>query len=127
MSTENQTPQQLPLPAWWILWAGTTGGLVLMYGLLGGSSPRTTDELPEFLSDLFATPVLLSCVVRWLVLPRTPSRLKTFPIFIIGLALAEGTGLLGIFLGGTDRNTLVALAFVGLLQYAPVFVHRLEA
>ncbi len=127
MNFAQQTPPQLPVPVWWILWAGITGGLVLVYVLLGHTAAPVAPELPEFLPYLIATPLLLSCVVRWLVLPRMTSRLKAFPIFIIGLALAEGSGLLGVFLGGPDRDTLVALAFVGLLQYAPLFVHRFEA
>ena len=49
------------------------------------------------------------------------------PVFIIGLALAEGSGQLGILLGAKDRDTLFALAVVGVLQFAPVFVRRFEA
>lgn len=126
MSFAKQTPPQLPVPVWWILWTGITGGLVLVYVLLGHTAAPVVAELPAFLPYFIATPLLLSCVVRWLVLPRLTSRLKAFPIFIIGLALAEGSGMLGIFLGGPDRDTLAALAFVGLLQFAPVFLNRYE-
>ena len=100
MSFAKQTPPQLPVPVWWILWTGITGGLVLVYVLLGHTAAPVVAELPAFLPYFIATPLLLSCVVRWLVLPRLTSRLKAFPIFIIGLALAEGSGMLGIFLVG---------------------------
>ncbi len=127
MSFQKHTPPPLPVPVWWILWAGITGGLVLVYILLGHAALPAPEEIPTFLPYVIATPLLLSCVVRWLVLPRMTSRLKAFPLFIIGLALAEGSGMLGLFLGGPDRDTLVALAFIGLLQFAPLFVHRFEA
>ena len=127
MSTENQSPQTAPIFIWWILWAGIGFGLVAMYALLGRNEPPKADGLPVPSPYVLAAPLLLSCVVRWLVLPRMPTRRKALPVFIIGLALAEGAGQLGILLGAKDRDTLFALAVVGVLQFAPVFVHRLEA
>jgi hypothetical protein len=125
MSTENQPPRQAPIFIWWILWAGIGIGLVAMYLVLGRHEAPTSDRLPSVSPYVLAVPLLLSCVVRWLVLPRMPTRRKAFPIFIIGLALAEGAGQLGILLGAKDRDTLFALAAVGVLQFAPVFVRRI--
>jgi hypothetical protein len=125
MSTEDQPPQPAPIFIWWILWAGIGGGLVAMYALLGRNGMSTAGGLPEASPYVLAVPLLLSCVVRWLVLPRMPTRRKAFPVFIIGLALAENSGLFGIILGVKDRDTLFALAAVGVLQFAPVFVRKI--
>lgn len=127
MSTENQSPQAAPIFIWWILWAGIGIGLVAMYALLSRNGMATAGGLPEVSPYVLAAPMLLSCVVRWLVLPRMPTRRKALPVFIIGLALAEGSGQLGILLGAKDRDTLFALAVIGVLQFAPVFVRRFES
>jgi hypothetical protein len=125
MSTEDHRQQPAPIFIWWILWAGNGTGLVAMYALLGRHGTPTSDSLPEVSPYVLAVPLLLSCVVRWLVLPRMLTRRKALPVFIIGLALAEGAGQLGILLGAKDRDTLFALAAVGVLQFAPVFVRRI--
>ncbi|MES1168045.1 MAG: hypothetical protein ABUL61_02630, partial [Oleiharenicola lentus] len=50
---------------------------------------------------------------------------RVFPMFIIGLALAEGCGIMGIFLGGPYRDALFLLSILGLVQFVPVFAKRL--
>ena len=50
---------------------------------------------------------------------------RAFPMFVIGLALAEGCGLLGIFLGGPYRDDVFLLGVLGLVQFTPWFAHRL--
>lgn len=64
-----------------------------------------------------------SSVVRWLVLPRllTASKTRAFSVFIVGLALAEGSGILGLILGDTLRDAYFALALLGVAQFAPFF------
>lgn len=112
---------------WWILWANLTAGFLLVYLFLKREALPAPDQASEIVPYVVTVLLFLSCVVRWLVLPRMTLRRKALPVFVAGMALAEGSGLLGIFLGGANRDTLFALAVVGLLQYAPVFVGKLEA
>ena len=66
-------------------------------------------------------PLFLSIIIRWLVLPRYTEMPRAFVMFIAGLALAEGCGLLGLFLGGPYRDDLFLLGVLGLAQFVPFF------
>jgi len=54
-------------------------------------------------------------------------RIRAFPVFIIGLALAEGSGLLGIFLVPELSLTYFVLAMLGLVQFIPLFAKGYDA
>ena len=68
--------------------------------------------------------MLISTVIRWVVLPRIEEITKALPIFIVGMAMAEGCGISGIILGGAHKNLLFAAGVLGILQYAPTFISR---
>ena len=113
------------LLVWWILWGTFLTGLVILYVALGRGPVK-----PVVTADLMANligivPLFISIIIRWLVLPRFDNIPRAFPIFIIGLALAEACGILGIFLGGPYRDSLFVLGVLGVTQYVPVFARRL--
>jgi len=121
----SNTPQRTPLAVWWILWAAVLGGLVIIYLFLG-RGPLPPLKKQDLLVNLVGfVPLFLSIVIRWLVLPRFDDLTRAFPMFIAGLALAEGCGILGIFLGGPYRDALFVLALLGLLQFAPFFAKQI--
>ena len=64
---------------------------------------------------------MLSVVIRWLVLPRYTDMARAFVVFIIGLTMAEGCGILGMFLGGPYRDDLFLVGLFGVVQYIPIF------
>lgn len=70
--------------------------------------------------------VALSAVIRWLVLPRFHEPVRAFPLFIVGLALAEGAAILGTFLSAYATELFV-LGVVGMMQFVPFFAARLLA
>jgi hypothetical protein len=109
----------------WIIWGSILAGLVVIYALFGRGSvkPTVASDLPVNLAGV--VPLFISIVVRWLVLPRCQDVMKMFPIYIIGLALAEACGLLGIFLGGPYRDSLFLLGLLGVTSYVPLFAKRL--
>jgi F0F1-type ATP synthase membrane subunit c/vacuolar-type H+-ATPase subunit K len=105
---------------WWILWAGILFGLVAIYAALG-QRPALKQAPPNVMTDFIGLgPLLVSCLVRWLVLPRVRSVQSAFVLFILGLALAEACGLLGIFLSAY-KSELFVLGVLGLLQWVPLF------
>lgn len=115
-----------PPKVWWIIWGALLGGLCALwwqFGFfkLGGNEPHAN----PFVDLAGLVPLFVSIVVRWLVLPRYTDGAKAFPMFIVGVALAEGCGVLGIFLGGPFRDDLFLLGALGIAQFAPFYARRL--
>jgi hypothetical protein len=109
-----------------VIWFAILGGLVMIHLFLGQAEPGQTAAPDESVTGLVGlAPLLFSIVVRWLVLPRFTEPPKALPVFIIGLAMAEACGILGIFLGGPYRDHLFILGLLGIVQFAPFLMPRL--
>lgn len=113
------------LLVWWILWAGILVGLCLIYFFLGRTKPLPAPSSADLLVNLVGfVPLFVSIVIRWLVLPRYTDPGRALVLFIIGLALAESCGMMGIFLGGPYRDALFVLGVLGITQYAPFYAKK---
>jgi len=112
------------LLVWWIIWSAILTGLVVIYLLLGRGpvEPAAVGKVFPHLVGLL--PLFVSIVIRWLVLPRYTDAARALPLFVAGLALAEGCGILGIFLGGPYRDDLFVLGVLGVLQFVPLFLGK---
>lgn len=113
-----------PILVWWIIWVAIVTGVIVIFAVVppSGSAP----ELPG-LRYLPIGPLMVATAIRWFVLPRFKERGRAFPIFVIGLALAEGGGILGMFLVPELRSTYFVLSLVGLAQFVPLFAARFES
>ena len=110
------------LKVWWILWAAILCTLVTVYGAVGlAKLPASAPHPNPFANLVGLVPLFVSIIIRWLVLPRYNEIRQAFPLFVAGLALAEGCGFLGIFLGGPYRDDLFALGVLGIVQFVPFF------
>jgi hypothetical protein len=109
----------------WAIWGGVLAGLVVIYLVLGRGpvKPGTTADLPIQLAGM--APLFVSIVVRWLALPRFSGFSRMLPIYVVGLANAEGCGILGIFLGGPYRDSLFLLGLLAVVSYVPFLLTRL--
>ncbi len=66
-------------------------------------------------------PLTASAALRWLVLPHAPSPQAALAMWILGLALAEAGGIIGLVLGGpVYRDPLAVLALLGIAQFIPL-------
>jgi hypothetical protein len=125
MTASDIQRERAPLTLWWLLWGGVLAGLVLIYLGLGRGPVKPPAAGVHPLAGLTGfLPLFVSIVIRWLVMPRFSSLARAFPMFIVGLALAEACGLLGIFLGGAYRDQLFLLGVLGIVQYLPFFARR---
>jgi hypothetical protein len=118
----NQAKQ--PLIVWWILWAAFQSGIFFIYYYLrtpGGRGPSGA-ESAVWLAG--AVPMFLSLVVRWVVLPRVQNGQIAFPLFIIGIALAEATCFMGLFIFPAQRLALFILSAAGIFQFIPIYAGR---
>lgn len=126
MPTPDAQRDRAFLKIWWIIWAMILFGLVAIYFVLGRRPLPAAATAGQSLTGLVGlVPLFVSIVIRWLVLPRFGSLQRAFPLYIVGLALAEGCGILGLFLGGAYRDDLFALGVLGVAQYVPVFARKL--
>jgi hypothetical protein len=110
---------------WWIIWGAILSALIVIYLFLGRRpvEPAAVGKVFPDLAGLI--PLFVSIVIRWLVLPRYTDATRALPLFVVGLALAEACGILGIFLGGPYRDDLFVLGVLGVLQFAPLFVGKM--
>jgi len=114
------------LMIWWIIWAGILVGLVVIYLLLGRAPAKAPLPGANPLVGLVGlAPLFVSIIIRWLVLPRFREPGRALVMFIAGLALAEGCGLLGIFLGGVYKDDIFLLGVLGVAQYVPFFAKQI--
>lgn len=120
----NNEPKQ-QLVVWWVLWAAFQMGVVMIFFVLGGGF--ATAEFPSLSFGpwmLGLVPCLVSSSIRWSVLPGKTSAQVALPFFVIGLAMAEATCVLGIFVFPAHRLLLFLVGFLSILQFAPGFAGR---
>jgi hypothetical protein len=119
----NQTKQQLIV--WWVLWGAFQVGIFFIYNLLGGAgapSRTVTDGSPVWLAAL--APLVLSAMVRWLVLPRVRQPRTALSLSIVGIAMAEATCLMGLFIFPAHKRELFFLSALGIFQFIPFYARR---
>jgi hypothetical protein len=119
MSTSEQ--KSPPKIIWWALWSAIAGGLLAIHAIIPVVAAEPT---PSPLKHLPMIPLLASSALRWIVLPRITEGFRALPLFIVGLVLAEGGSLLGLFLVPDLRQTYLVLGVAGVAQYVPFFISR---
>ncbi|MFT3869269.1 MAG: hypothetical protein QM715_12495 [Nibricoccus sp.] len=111
----------------WIIWFAIVSGFCLVYLFLAPAK-NSEASAPESVLRWFPFVTLVSSIaVRFILLPKFKSLTKVLPVFIVGLSLAEGSGIIATFLlsVGDARTYFVATVTV-LLMYAPLFANKLE-
>jgi len=119
----NQTKQQLTV--WWVLWAAFQTGIFIFYHFLGDTGARQqppTTESPVWLVAI--APVALSAIIRWLVLLRAQNVQTALTLFMLGIAMAEATCFLGLFMFPAQKLELFMLSALGIFQFIPFFARR---
>lgn len=110
----------------WIVWSSNLLGLGLFYLLLHNDKTVERFATANPLINLAGfVPLFVSIIIRWLVIHRASQPGSILIIFVIGIALAEACGLLGLLLGGPYRDSLFALGVMGVTTYVPLFTKRL--
>ncbi len=116
----SKPPPAAPAVVWWIIWGALLFGVFVMGKFL---SPIEGAALPWFLP---AAPLVAGLALRFAVLPRFTSRAKAFPMFIAGLSLCEGCGVLATTLGGEHHTLFMSLSLVGIVLHMPTFLKRMS-
>lgn len=128
----SHQPQQ-PHLVFWILWASMLVGIVFITQFLGGGFPSgTSAKPPSYVMFLITiSGACISTLIRWFILPKINNLESLLTTMIIGLALAESTTLLGIFLIGnefpSEQRIALGISFIALVQYMPLYLSKLNA
>jgi hypothetical protein len=124
MTHEPNTKQAVIV--WWIIWAALLSGVLVMYLAAGSAATPAPAASPESAAWMVGfAPFVVSTIIRWLVLPRFQIVQAAFPVFVIGLAMAEMSCVLGMFVFPAHKAGLFVLGVLGILQFAPYFAGRL--
>lgn len=111
------------LLVWWVLWAAFQSGVFMFdFFLVNRDSTPAPDTSPIWMAA--ALPFVMSVVIRWGVLPRFNNAQQALPVFIVGIACAEMTCFLGIFIFPAHQRELFILSVLGIAQYIPIFARR---
>jgi len=107
---------------WWLTWAVLTTHLVVLPLLLG--IHLSNSGASEFGGRVafVVLPLAIATGIRWLVLPRMGSTIPAFFLFLVGLILADMSGLMMLFLQPPYRAALYCLCVAGMLQFIPLFI-----
>jgi len=124
-TSSSPQPAQ-PLVVWWALWAAFQIGIVFIYFKLGqsASAPHSHEPSPWQLGLL---PALISGAIRWSIFPRIRNAQKALPLFIIGIALAEVSCFLGMFIFPSHKLPLFVASLIGIFQFIPYYAGRLDS
>jgi hypothetical protein len=119
----NESKQQLIV--WWVMWAAFQVGIFMIYYFLGGTHAPPASPSPDspvWLAGL--APFFASMIVRWILLPRVKSAPRAFPLFFVGIATAEATCFVGVFVFSAHQQLLFAASVLGIFQFIPFFARR---
>ena len=108
---------------WWLVWAGLLIAILFIYMEIG-ISKMVPDEPDMSMVYLGLQPLILSCVIRWVVLPRISRPRVAFQLFITGMILADVSCYIGMFLAEQWKEELFFLGLLGMIQFIPVYVKR---
>ena len=110
----------------WVIWGSNLVGLGAIYFLLGRGEPVPASVPSNPLVNLAGfAPLFVSIIIRSLVLPRATQAGAMLVMFVLGTAMAEACGILGLLLGGPYRDSLFVLGVLGVTAYVPLFAKRL--
>lgn len=120
-----------PAPiVFWIVWSSILFGVFMLQFFIIGEAPSSGESgvISNSTVAICLSGVVMSTLVRWLILPHMKTAVSKLPVMMIGLALAEATGILGIFIiGSTSPDTQMitfVLSVLGIVQYIPVYASK---
>ena len=128
MDFQQDSPKPPPTAlVFWIIWFAILSGLVMIQFLVGGGIPEGADQgnPPEAFLVIAAGLALVALAIRFLVIPRIEELPKKLPAMIVGLALSEGIGFVGMFAVGKEfpatQQALFVTAIACIVSFAPVY------
>jgi CDP-diglyceride synthetase len=126
MNTDTGKPN---VTVFWILWFALFNGLLIFMFMLGGGLPEGENQgkAPTLLIATAALLAVISVAIRFLVIPKTKGLEQLLPLMLVGMAFAEGVGIIGIFVVAKElpetRLALFVTSVSAMLAYAPFYAN----
>ena len=120
-------PQAPQFIVFWIIWFAIFSGLVILQFFIGGGVPSGSPQGdgPLLIPVIAFGMAVVAVFVRFGVLPRIKELEKKLPLMIVGLALSEGVGILGMLAVpapfGATKLLLLAVSLICIILQAPVY------
>lgn len=127
MDSPQNHPQAPLAVVFWIIWFAILNGLVMIQFFAGGGIPKGENQgdPPVMFIGLAAVLALVALAIRFVVIPQIESPLKKLPAMIVGLALSELIGFVGMFVVSKKfpetQLSLFVSAIVCILCFAPFY------
>ncbi len=127
MDSQQELPKPPPALVFWIIWFAILNGLVMIQFMVGGGIPKGEDQgrPPTQMLAIAAGLGLVALSIRFLWIPRIDAVVRKLPAMIVGLALSEAIGFVGIFGVGKEfpatRQALFVAAVACIVSLAPVY------
>lgn len=127
-------PQKTSTPnlaVFWIIWFAIMNGLFIMLFLAAGGIPKGSNvgEPPTWIVGACAALVVAAIAIRFLVIPKIKQLSQLLPAMIVGMAFAEATGIIAMFVLGKEfpetRMTLFLTSVFTVLIFAPSYASNL--
>ncbi len=115
----------------WVIWFAIFNGLFILQFFAAGGIPKGENEGDPPMAMVAAAGGLafVAMLIRFFVIPKLDSLEKMLPAMLIGLALAESVGMIGMFVVGKEfpetRLSLFVASVSAVAAFAPIFVQAL--
>jgi hypothetical protein len=121
----NQQEAKAQMTVWWVLWGAFQVGIVIIFHSLSVTIQQSQTQLVSSSAWLAGfAPLMVSIVIRWLVLPRIENAQSALTVFIVGIATAESTCFLGLYIFPVHKQELFIASVLGIFQFIPYFAGR---
>jgi len=124
MSQASHGPTPQPV-VFWIIWFAILSGLFFMQMLVPRGADSSSGDGSLIFQVIGLGSAAASLIVRFAVIPKLKELQQKLPAMIIGLALAEGVGIIGIFVvshqDDATRLFLLGVSIVCIVISAPIY------
>jgi len=122
---DKLNPAQAALTMW-VIWFAIVTGLFIIRVFAAPALMQEDSGQPlelGLISAIALTSAAGGMIVRWLVIPRIQSLEARLQAMVVGLALCEGCGILGMFVagGGEEARLLFSVSAACLIVSAPIY------
>lgn len=130
MNQQSVPPNATPM-IFWIIWFAIFAGMPVIYYTAVPKPTEGAEEVEQVYS-LFTFIAIAACsismIIRWLVIPRMKTHEQLLQAMIMGVALAEGAGIIAMFVVPveqvSEKSLMLSMSVACLLLSAPIYAKK---